>query len=443
MRHHITASAVLLLLAATASAQTPAGALPLSLEEAIARGLDTSLRLSEADARGDAAEAVVDQRASGRRPQIAAQAGYTRTNHVDEFGVPLPNNEIRVIYPDIPDNYRTRLDVQWPVYTGGRQSAIERVARTEVGAIAAERNAIGQDLRLEITRAYWTLVTAADAIRVMEQALERTTAHLSEVRNQLEAGVAAPNDVLTVEAQEARQRMLVIQARAHHDSAEADLVRLIGAEPGTRVTPTSPLATGAPSALQASSPEALAVEAKERRADRAVLVQRLEAITARRSAAAAGMKPTIAVAGGVDYAQPNPRIFPRQGDWKSSWDASVNVTWPLSDGGRSRAEVAEVDASARAAQARLDEFDRVLVTEIGHRLREVTANRAAIEAAETGVRAATEARRVAADRFAAGVATNTDVLTAQSALLQAELDRSEAQAAVRLAEARLDRVLGR
>ena len=53
------------------------------------------------------------------------------------------------------------------------------------------------------------------------------------------------------------------------------------------------------------------------------------------------------------------------------------------------------------------------------------------------MRSATEARRVLGDRFAAGVATSTDVLDAQVALLQAELDRTRALANAKLAEARL------
>ena len=44
------------------------------------------------------------------------------------------------------------------------------------------------------------------------------------------------------------------------------------------------------------------------------------------------------------------------------------------------------------------------------------------------VRSATEARRVIGERFTAGVATSTDVLDAQVALLQAELDRTQAVA---------------
>jgi outer membrane protein TolC len=59
------------------------------------------------------------------------------------------------------------------------------------------------------------------------------------------------------------------------------------------------------------------------------------------------------------------------------------------------------------------------------------------------VRAAAEARRVLGERFQVGVATTTDVLVAQDQLLSAELSRARALANVRLAEARLQRVLGR
>src|SRR6185503_9582288 len=97
-------------------------------------GLETSHRIGEAVARGEAADAIIGERRAATLPQIAGQAGYTRTNHVDAFGVLLPNNQLRVIYPDIPDNYRARLDLQWPIYTGGRLDALERAARAEAGA---------------------------------------------------------------------------------------------------------------------------------------------------------------------------------------------------------------------------------------------------------------------------------------------------------------------
>src|SRR4030095_3460445 len=80
----------------------------LTLPEAVSRGLAASYRVSELDARGQAARAIEDQRKAADLPQVALRASYTRTNHVQEFTVPNALGGIRVIYPDIPDNYRSR-----------------------------------------------------------------------------------------------------------------------------------------------------------------------------------------------------------------------------------------------------------------------------------------------------------------------------------------------
>ena len=63
-------------------------------------------------------------------PIVSAQAGYQRTNHVDEFGF-VQNGRLQVLYPDVPDNWRARLDMQWPIYTGGRTKALEQAATAE------------------------------------------------------------------------------------------------------------------------------------------------------------------------------------------------------------------------------------------------------------------------------------------------------------------------
>jgi outer membrane protein TolC len=294
-------------------------------------------------------------------------------------------------------------------------------------------------VRLDVTRAFWALVVARETQRVVDESLARMDAHVRDVRNQLDAGLVPPNDVLSAQAQDARQRMLSIQARTTREVAEADLARLVGLDPGAGITP---LAALEPPEVQASA-DALVADARDHRPERRALEERLAAAEARVQAAQSGRRPTVALAGGVDYARPNPRIFPRVGEWRESWDAGVNVSWPLFDGGRTRAESAEAEASVRAARARLDEFDSTLALEIRQRLSELDSNRAALDAADAAVQVATEARRVVGDRFAAGVATSTDVVDAQVAILQAELDRTQAIASARLSEARLNRAIGR
>jgi outer membrane protein len=415
--------------------------LRLTLAEAQARALDASHRLAELQARESGAQATMAVREAESRPNVAIQAGYTRTNHVEEFFLPRTlGAPSQLLYPDVPDNYRTRLDLQWPIYTGGRSDALERAARAEAGAASSDVAAARADLRLEVARAYWAVVTARSAVDVLEQAVERAQTYVRDQRERFANGLIPPNEVASAEAQESRQRLLRIEAINQRDVATSELARLLGDNLLRPIEPTESLesAPTTPPSL-----EVLVDEARHGRDDRRALQQRIEASDERRAAAAAGTMPNVAVAGGFDYARPNPRIFPRADRWEDSWDASFNVSVPLWDGGRTKAEVAEAAAATNAARQRLYEFDSTLALEVRQRMLELESSRAAVDAANDGVRSAAEARRVVAERLSAGVVTNLEVLDAQVALLQAELDRTRALANVRLAEARLSRALGR
>ncbi len=415
-------------------------AIRLTLDAALARALDSSHRVAELRARVESARAVVDGRRAADLPQLSAQAGYTRTNHVQPFGVGLPGVPVQVIYPDIPDNYRTRLDVQWPIYTFGRTAALERLAEAEAQATGKDMDVARADLRLEVTRAFWALVTAREAARVVDESVKRMDASLQDVQNRQKVGLVPPNDVLSVQAQRSRQQMLAIQAHNQVNVVMADLARLVGLPADARIEPDGALEEPPPMPADAAS---LVGQARQGRPERQALVLRLAEAGERREAAVAGGRPMLGVAGGVDYARPNPRIFPRIGEFKESWDASINFSWVLWDGGRVRADVAEATASQRAVAERLAEFDRTLEAEVRQRWLDLQSSRAAVASAADAVTAAAEARRVVGDRFANGVATSTDVLDAQVALLQSELDRTQALANVKLAEARLNRTLGR
>jgi multidrug efflux system outer membrane protein len=434
-----------LLLAAAADALAQPdqveGTIVLTLDDAIDRGVRASARLREAGARTEMASAVAAQRRAASQPQVTVQAGYMRTNHVSPFILPVPGatGPVQPIYPDIPDNYRSRLDLQYPLYNAGRFTALEQAARSESAASDADERTARADLSLEIARAYWTLVTAIEQTRVLEQAIAAIQAHLNDARRRLDAGIVAPHEVLAVEAQEARERLMAIQARGNRDVAEADLARLIGA-PQARIQPASPLAPPAP--VTAGLPS-LVAEAASRRSERAALSRRLTAAEERVKAAEVTNHPTVLAGGGFDYASPNPRFFPREREWHTSWDVGVNVGWPLFDGGRNRAEVAETSAATRAMRARIEEFDAVLSVEVRRAVTDLSSSIAAVETAGQGIRAAAEARRVANERFLAGVATSAEVLDAQVALLQAELDRTQALAAGRVAEARVARAVGK
>jgi outer membrane protein TolC len=411
---------------------------PLTLDEAIAQGLANSRRLAELEARAEAADFAIAGRRAADRPLVAAQGSYLRTNHVDEFVITAPGRPPQVVYPDIPDNVRARLDLQWPIYTGGRADALERAARAERGAIGKDLDAARADLRLEITRAFWAVVTARETETVLRRSLEVVTTHVSDVRAKLASGLIPPNDVSSAEAQVAHQRLLAIEAATQRGIAEDDLRRLTGNDAATAAERPDP--RPAPPAAGVADLVAAALKA---RPERQALEQRAAGADARAAAAGASARPQVAIGAGYDYARPNPRIFPRREDWRTSWDAGINLTWTLWDGGRRAAEQGEARANASALKTRVEDFDRQVTFEVRARALDLEASREAVTAADEGIRAAADAERVVNERYQAGVATATDVLDAQVARLQADLDRARALAGLRMAEARLERALGK
>ncbi len=311
-----------------------AQSVPLTLDEAIAQGLANSRRLAEMEARADAADFAIAGREAADRPLVALQGGYARTNHVPEFSIAFPGRAPQVVYPDIPDNYRSRIDLQWPIYTGGRADALARAARAERGAIGKDLDAARADLRLEITRAFWAVVTARDTADVIQRSVDVALVHVRDVRARLASGLIPPNDVSSAEAQASHQRLLALEALTQLAIAEADLRRLTGNDSATAAASTS-LDTR-PTVLPAATavtPDLIATALKAR-PERQALEQRAASADLRAAAVAASARPQIALGSGYDYARPNPRIFPRRGEWQTSWDASINASWTLWDGGR-------------------------------------------------------------------------------------------------------------
>jgi outer membrane protein TolC len=264
---------------------------------------------------------------------------------------------------------------------------------------------------------------------------------LKDAQQRFDVGLIPPNEVASLEAQRSRERAQLIEAGNLREAALIDLRRLIGVASETVLELTDSMESGVPSVGGAAAD--LVKQALDARPERKALTFRLDGAEERKKAALSTAKPNIALNGGFDYSKPNPKIFPRQDVWHDSWDIGVSVNWNFFDFGKAKSQAAEAAALATATRERIAEFDSVVDADVRQRLLEIESTQAMVRAATDAVRAAAEARRVITDRYAAGVATSTDVIVAQVALLENELARTRALAGVRLAEARLQRSLGR
>ena len=431
----------LVVAAAPAAAQ---GRVALTVEAAVTRAVEHAPRLAEARAREAAARSTYESKRATALPTGSVSTALSRNNHVDEVLIGLPTGGTRVLFPDIPDNYRVRGELLVPVYAFGRVGATLAAARSDIDAATADLRATEAEVRLDAARVYWTMVTARETVRLLEQSLARTDAFVADVKARVDAGVLPPNDVLSAQAQRARHAVRLIQARNDQALLELELGRLIGERAGVAIDATSAVdrAGAATGDLVAATAEDLIARAVGARAERESLSARSASLRSSAMAALANVRPYLTGLAAVEPARPNMRFVPPIDAWRTSWSLGVNMTWPLWDSGRSRAESAALTSQAAAVDARRTEFDDLVAIEVRQRLLDLDAGRAALAASREAVLAATEARRVVEERFRAGVATNTDVLDAQVALLEAEVEQTRLHATQRITEARLVRAVG-
>jgi outer membrane protein TolC len=160
-------------------------------------------------------------------------------------------------------------------------------------------------------------------------------------------------------------------------------------------------------------------------------------------AARAGGWPRLEGVADGTYANPNPRYFPPQEQWKATWSAGVQATFQLDAPFLSDARADEIAAQRESTRGRRTGLVGAIANEVVTAQADVMKARAALVAGETSVRASQESYRVTTDRFQVGRATPTDLIDVESELLAAKLTVVNARIDLVIAALQLDHALGR
>ncbi|MGZ5439448.1 MAG: TolC family protein, partial [Candidatus Aminicenantales bacterium] len=314
MRKSACIMLVLLLVPLAARAQKR----PLSLDEAIAAGIEASPALHASRMKAESSSAKARELAAGRLPSLKLGAGYSRLSEVPPFEVTLPisPNPI-VVSQNYFNNWNLRLGVQQPLFTGFRLEAGTESARM------LERSA-GMDLEKDrsefvyaVKNAYWGLARAREFDAVVGETIGQVREHLKDVRAFFDQGLLTKNEVLRAELQLSNAGLMAIDARNAVENARTSLLTLIGLPVDTEIE----LTTSAES--QASRVPAAGTEGEDASAAKTLLEAalagrpelrsadfRIKASEAGLKAARAGWYPQVSLAGNYYYLRPNPRLMP-------------------------------------------------------------------------------------------------------------------------------------
>jgi outer membrane protein TolC len=414
--------------------------LRLTLAEAVDRARRSSPRLEQLRSLRSAADAALRGARAGRMPQVELSASYERNSNVPELTLELPGRPVQTVFPNIPNDYRTRVGLKVPLYTSGRVAGQIAAAGHERRAADEDVDAGMSDLVLETVTAYWSLVSSRESERVLSESIAAFEADLKQVRDRFDVGMAARNDVLNVQVERDQAELARLDAANSAKVANVNLVRLLGLQPDVMIEPIEP--PEAP-ALPKEEVETLVAQALESRPEIAALRSRVAAADASVKVARSTNRPQASFSAGYDYARPNTSILPLTDEWNDTWSVGVNLSILAFDGGRAAAAAAEARARAEAARHQIDEMERRVRLDVTTRALDLSTRRAALEVAERNLEAARENVRVSQDRYREGLIPVSEMLDAQSRLLRSGLDRTTSATLLQQARANLDRAVGR
>jgi outer membrane protein TolC len=380
-----------------------------------------------------------------RLPAVRMGGGYTRLSEVPSFEVNLPifANPI-VVSQNYFNSFNLRLGIEQPLFTGFRLQAGAESARL------LERSA-GHDLEKDraefiygVKTAYWSLKRARALEKVVAETIRQIGEHLKDVQAFFEQGLMTKNDVLRVELELSNAELRRIEARDAGEVALTALNSLIGLPLATEIDPTTEVESQASRLAAEDGPnDGAAIEAAvSNRPELKSADFRIKASEFSLKAARAGYYPQVYLGGNYYYLRPNPRFMPALDRFRGTWDVALSMSFDLWNWGKTKSQ--EDQARAQLAQA-LD-ARKLLEDEA---LLEITQSRLGLARAGDKVRVAGlsvsqagENLRVTREKFKEGVALNTEVLDAEVALLQAELNRTQAEIDLVLAQAKLEKALG-
>jgi len=430
--------------APAALAQAP---MALTVEEAVRIGKqgNRSLKLTAAKAEADHAHA--SEAGAQRYAGLAVYGAYSRLQE-GQFRLTAKTFPVPITAGDVPpDQYTVRVGIRQPLFTGSRISAGAEAAALQADASDLDRVTTEEDVALNVTSAYWSLYQARQVEHFSGEDVQRIESYRRDTERLMKAGAATRNDLLRVDVQLSNARINLIEMENEARIAEMSLNNVLGQPTTTPLELSSEPDEIAvrPSVEGGTGPDSvgsLVDAAVGRRADLQAATTRVRAAEASVTAAQGGWWPQIEFNANYNYNNPNARYEPITPEFLGKWDMGITFSMDLWNWGATGSRVEQAEAALKQARVQASQTTENVSFEVQRSVLNLRRSSRKISVARLAVDQAAENLRVISEKYRSGLATSTELLDAEIALLQAQTQLSGARVELALARSALVRAMG-
>ena len=419
--------------------------LKLSLNEAIALGLQNNLGLKEAENGEKSLQGQKNEALQMFLPTIAltGDLGVHQQNlaamgfgpgTIKMFSSLFPGGKLPAGFSEITRDDLTEGKIQFGqmLFSGPVISAWKAVGAAERAAHFARMSARSEVVQ-QVASAYLHAIAAeseVDNARALEAADQVLVRHAHEAHK---AGIAANLDELRARVQLQAQELALLTAQNALEKNLILLKREIGIDPGQKIALTDP----APySNLAAQTPEEVRAIAYKNRQDYQTLQNQAVEMKAIHAAYRSQRLPSLNFGGYYGVSQVN------GAGSHGNFAAVGTLSLPLFREARLRGDTEAAQAQLDAVNAQLDDLRGHIDQQVRSALLDLNATARLVEVARSNVDLATRALSDETDRVSAGVDDNLPLVTAQATLAAAQSNLVESLYQYNLSKLALARAAG-
>ncbi len=341
---------------------------------------------------------------------------------------------------DTRQMYAVSAMVTQPVYMGGAIVAANRIADLGEKLAANNEEAMRQTTLQNIDQTYWTVVSLRHKQKLADSFLQLVKKLDDDVQKMIKEGVATRADGLKVGVKVNEAEMAVTQVEDGLSLAKMLLCQTCGMPAETQITLSDEMTDGidisADVQTNASSDTADTSRPEIRMLENAVDISKQNTKLVR-----SAFLPQIALAGG--YLMTNPNVYDGYNrKFAGVWNIGVMVRIPVWNWFEGVYKVRAAKAATTIASLELQEAEEKVSLQVSQSRFKLQEAWKKYDMARKNVEKAEENLRCANVGFKEGVLQTTDVMEAQTAWMQAQSQKIDAQVDVKISQVNLKKALG-
>jgi outer membrane protein TolC len=327
-----------------------------------------------------------------------------------------------------------------PVFMGGAIVAMNKMADINEDLAANSLEAKRQGTLFSIDQAYWQVVSLRHKEKLAQSYVELVKKLDNDVQKMVNEGVATKSDRLNVSVKVNEAEMALMKVTDGLVLSKMLLCELCGLPVNEQVK----LADEESEELIVDSEKLATADvtfATHNRPELKMLQNTVDLANQATNLLKAGNLPKVLLTGG--YAVSNPNNFNGfEKKFAGFWNIGVMVHVPIWNWGDVRYKVRAAKGAATIANLELDEAREMIELQVNQKAFLVNESNKKLAMAQSNIAHAEENLRTANLGFKEGVISSTVVIEAQTAWLQAQSQKIDAEIEVKLSQVEMQKALG-